>query len=478
MNNSNQFDVVGRILDTMDQLHDIINNDNDSENTQKAEVPVNGDKSPAQVVRSDEPTPPGNEEVPSMAQLTKSLCDLASSLKTVQANQKEMVDVMMAAGAQPFFEKASPACPKNKGKGKRSKPPKEDLPPPREPTIPSRRQPRCEDNAPPPKKKRREEMFELNARDSELDYSDREGSEDEIAFTSDEVELQIDEFLKTAEHASFKPKGKPLISITPPKEKPSTSRAQSSRHSVSEERDEPIVLPDEWLDEGLASFAQDLATDEDVGPPVNKQLAEIFTNLLSKKLADDKVKQRIDENPPPNNIPLLHPPRVNECIWELMKAAPRSTDIRMRKIQVRLTRGLVAIARLADSILEHKRKGTNPDLGTCLNTILHSFALIGNANYEISLRRRETLRSQLNPKYSRLCYPSTPVTADLFGDDVTKLVEDITKVQRLGASIAGGYSGGYRGGHHGHNSNGYRGRGNNRQRGGFRGNGRCLFYMI
>ena len=318
----------------------------------------------------------------------------------------------------------------------------------------------CHDEAPARKKQRRDHAASvMYSQESDPDYySDDSFSEGEIAFTSDEIENQIDEFLKTAHDTIAPKKLPPLLPLAGP----------SGSGACAQQQDE---VSDEPLDEGLSHFAQDLATDEDYGPELITQLAEVLNNILSKKLSEEKLKTRIDENPPPWNIPLLHPPRVNEAIWEVLKAGPRSSDIRMRKIQVRLTRGLVALARLADSLLSHKKKGTSPNLGAALDMALQSFTLVGNANYELSLRRRETLRTQLNPQYGRLCYQSTPITENLFGDDITKRVEDITKVQRLGYNLGKNsnknYNNGGRGGKTYYNNNRGGGRGRGRGRGSF-----------
>ena len=423
-----------------------------------------------------EDTREGEQSTPSLADLTKTLTSLAKSLQSVKDNQDEMAQVMIAAGAKPLFGMG----PKNKGVGKRSRPARDEQP--RE--IPGGSRPRHNSQSEPPaKRSRREPAYDLHARESDLDYSDDPESDDEeVEFTSDDVEQQIDAFLSTATYPA-RSKQKPLLPLSP--KKPHAPPSVVSKIPVPQP---PVQVDlqsvDELFDEGLASFAQDLATDEDVGPDMNPQLANIFTNLLGKKLSDEKVKQKIEENPPPRNIPLLHPPRVNECIWELLKAAPRSTDIRMRKIQVRLTRGLVALARLTEEVVKAKKRGTSPDLQEYLNMSLQAFALIGNANYELSLRRRETLRSQLNPQYSRLCYPSTPVTTDLFGDDITKLVEDITKVQKLGANLAGrnrnnnnsyghgsGYNKNYKKNNNNNNYNSKKGGNHKPKNGKWRGNG-------
>ena len=402
-----------------------------------------GDGVRDETTRGPEAPATNETQLPSFGELFKSISSLTEGLKSVKENHEDLVQVMMAAGGEPYFPKG-----KGKGVGKRSAP--RDKSPATTTRGESPANTTRGPQAPPPEKKQRRAHTMSDDDDYDDDYYHVDNEDSEPEFTSDEVENQIDEFLKTATETVFKKSSLPPVTMPGP----SGCSSQAPAAAASAE-----FLVEDVLDEGLSTFAQDLATDEDLGPEVAKQLADIMTNLLGKKLSDEKIKTRIDENPPPSNIPLLHPPRVNECVWELLKAGPRSSDIRMRKIQVRLTRGLVALARLADLLLQHKKKGTVPDLAESLNRALQSFALIANANYEISLRRRETLRGQLNPKFNRLCYPSTPVTENLFGDDITKRVEDINKVQRLGADLGQGYRGRYNGGGRGYGRGFQRGRG-------------------
>ena len=467
---SNFFDLVGDILAEMDKSKDdktkkgassksSKSTSNDSVEQKKAstaaEVPAQVPE--ARVEQCGGSAPLHHDQTESLTLLAQSIASITQNLKDVQTNQQDMVNVMLEAGAKPFFGKG-------KGRGKTSGTRGEQ--PPRGPGIPAKTASRRENDPPAAKRPRRDEgTVNLAYDNTDVEYSDEYDDELEYDFTSDEIETQIDEFLKTAHDVVTPPAPQVQRAAVagPSGDPPQAAQAAQAQAQATQEE----VLAD-VLDEGLANFAQDLATDEDVGPAVSKQLAEIMNNLLSKKLSEDKIKSRIEENPPPNNIPLLHPPRVNEAIWEVIKSGPRSGDIRMRKIQVRLTRGLSALARLADILLECKTRATAPDLTDSLNRLLQAFALLSNANYEISLRRRETLRSQLNSKYSRLCYQSTPVTSFLFGDDITKTVEDITKVQRLGANISyGGGFGGY---------NGNRGGGFSPNRGRGRGRGQPQYY--
>ena len=159
-------------------------------------------------------------------------------------------------------------------------------------------------------------------------------------------------------------KGPPLLPLAGPSSAQAAAGPSDPQPGTSRD-----VAPED-LDASLSFLAQDLSTDDDFGPELTNQLAEVLNNILGKKLSEDKLKTRIEDNPPPRNIPLLHPPRVNECIWELIKSGPRSSDIRMKKIQVRLTRGLVALARLTDKVLLHKKAGTFPNLAELLDLAL------------------------------------------------------------------------------------------------------------
>ena len=476
---SNIFDVVGQIITSMEN--------STKEDKNKKTVPAKPPKDVSQEAGdhglvekegasggrdngNDRGSSQPTGEQPTLNVLAESLVTLTQSLQCVQQNQQEMVNVMLEAGAAPYFEKKG----KGKGVGKSSTP-RADFPARKhmaatavtQVQVPAKSHVAARRDMEQPQAKRARRDHEMSDRESEVDFSDGELSDGDVEFTSDEIEHQIDEFLRTAQdtliprHPQHIPAGNDCAAAGYSGALPPVPLSQT-------ENDAAIA---EALDDSLRSFAQDLTTDEDVGPEVSTQLADIMSNLLGKKLSDEKIKTRIDENAPPSNIPLLQPPRVNECIWELLKSGPRSSDIRMRKIQVRLTRGLSALARLADKLLECKKKGSVPDLADSLNQCLQSFALIGNANYELSLRRRETLRSQLNSKYSRLCYQSTPVTTLLFGDDITKRVEDITKVQKLGENITQRYRNQYEPSNRGYGNRGggYRGRGRGSYRGGQRG---------
>ena len=58
-----------------------------------------------------------------------------------------------------------------------------------------------------------------------------------------------------------------------------------------------------------------------------------------------------------------------------------------------------------------------------------------SANRDFNLKRRELLCGDLNKQYASLCNPSVPVSSYLFGDDLNKEVEDLTKANKLSNKV-------------------------------------------
>ena len=52
--------------------------------------------------------------------------------------------------------------------------------------------------------------------------------------------------------------------------------------------------------------------------------------------------------------------------------------------------------------------------------ISDAITLLGQAQFNISIRRRYMIRPYLKTKYSPLCNITTPITNQLFGDDLSR----------------------------------------------------------
>ena len=59
-----------------------------------------------------------------------------------------------------------------------------------------------------------------------------------------------------------------------------------------------------------------------------------------------------------------------------------------------------------------------------------------SGNRELNLRRRELLRPHFYSQYAALYNPSIPITTELFGDYITKEIDDVTKANQLGNKLS------------------------------------------
>ncbi|CAB4030122.1 Hypothetical predicted protein, partial [Paramuricea clavata] len=60
-----------------------------------------------------------------------------------------------------------------------------------------------------------------------------------------------------------------------------------------------------------------------------------------------------------------------------------------------------------------------------------ALALLGHTNYDLSLRRRETMKPSLTKEYASLCSSQTSVTSMLFGDELQSQLNAIRASNRI-----------------------------------------------
>lgn len=108
-------------------------------------------------------------------------------------------------------------------------------------------------------------------------------------------------------------------------------------------------------------------------------------------------------------------------MWNQLKDATKKADMGMQKCQKLFMAAMYAI-------LEASRGAC----GTIKANLVHALVLILSGNRELNLKRRELLRPDLNAQFSAMCNLSTPISKELFGDDVGKEIDEVAKANRLG----------------------------------------------
>ena len=147
------------------------------------------------------------------------------------------------------------------------------------------------------------------------------------------------------------------------------------------------------------SLTQALLPNSKTSPDNEKRIAGLVNNILTGELSHDSVKKRGEKYPPPANCKYLTPTMLNEEIWDLLSRKNRSVDLAFQRVQEPLIHRLSSLTILADQLFKCIRE-------TLIHVLIHvmdSIALFGHANWKLNMKRREIIKPDLNPPYTRLC---------------------------------------------------------------------------
>lgn len=193
---------------------------------------------------------------------------------------------------------------------------------------------------------------------------------------------------------------------------------------------------DKAFGEILDSVAQEL-DQEQLGPNVSDQLAQVINKTLRTKLSEEKLKEKQNAYPRPQNCATLEATRVNPEIWAQLQPSTRSRDIRLQKVQSLLLKGLMPLIQLLEICRQSQDAAMSNDKGKIIRLILDAVTLFAQANAELNSRRRAMIKPDLNEKFQQICGDHVPITTFLFGDDVAKTLQDIASTNRVSQKIAG-----------------------------------------
>ena len=154
-------------------------------------------------------------------------------------------------------------------------------------------------------------------------------------------------------------------------------------------------------------------------------MAEIVKSLLNEKLPKEKLSEvQAKYLRPQNCTNLAQAPKSNKQIWQQLRQETRNTDSAFHKGQSLLISGLYAVLQMCNS-----------SSGEQKNALTHTAVLLLSANRDLNLKRRDFIRPDLNKQYASLCNPSTTISTFVFGDDLNKEVEELTKSNKLSNKV-------------------------------------------
>ena len=70
-----------------------------------------------------------------------------------------------------------------------------------------------------------------------------------------------------------------------------------------------------------------------------------------------------------------------------------------------------------------------------MHHVMNSLVLVTHANWSLNMKRRELIKPDLNPPFTRLCKPEIAPTTKLFEDNLQKHLKEMTDVSRVGKQL-------------------------------------------
>ena len=132
----------------------------------------------------------------------------------------------------------------------------------------------------------------------------------------------------------------------------------------------------------------------------------------------------------PSNCEKLIVPRVNAEIWDKLDNKTKHNDLRATSTQKILAKVGSILTFTTDKLLQ-MRNAASPDVDQLITMNTDALALLGHTMCELSMRRRDAIRPNLNKDYSSLCASHVPVTTYLFGDNLQTQLNDIRASNKI-----------------------------------------------
>ncbi|XP_028404824.1 uncharacterized protein LOC114527393 [Dendronephthya gigantea] len=196
-------------------------------------------------------------------------------------------------------------------------------------------------------------------------------------------------------------------------------------------------------DQLLKELEAALQDKDELGGPVNEQLANIAIKRWGVKLTQDKLTSTLAKHVQPQNCSATNVARVNPEIWSSLNSLQRKDDLRVANVQQVLQKVTFATLANANELLSLKTDtttATKQNLNDMLANCIDILALLGHGVSELSQLRRERLKPALKTEYHSLCSATVePASKLLFGDDLAKQIRDKKETNRIGHTVTSKY---------------------------------------
>ena len=199
---------------------------------------------------------------------------------------------------------------------------------------------------------------------------------------------------------------------------------------------------DEEEDTLLDEIVQSMNKTEKTDAKISEKLEKIVENRWFK-LSDGQLKEKTEKYLRPAICDNFITPKVNPEILERLDRQTRGRDLKLSTLQSTTTKMGYICTKATELLLQARRENKSLDIEQLIRMHTDALGLSGHISFEISQRRRDAIRPNLNKEYATLCASHVPITKMLFGDELQTQLNHIRASNKISntTSTQGGNKG-------------------------------------
>ncbi len=185
---------------------------------------------------------------------------------------------------------------------------------------------------------------------------------------------------------------------------------------------------DEFLND-LQSFYKET---EEEGVPVSSDIAPIINKGLRVMGQQEALKKLREKHCHPNNVGNIKIPKVNPVVWRTLSTKGKCVDAAIQKSMTKFSAAITPVVRQIDLLSAHKKEvKKNPLLHELKQLTMDTMHMLSHAVTSSNQMRKDAVKSELHPKFHKLCNPDHPVSeSQLFGDQLQTELKDLDEEKR------------------------------------------------
>jgi len=203
---------------------------------------------------------------------------------------------------------------------------------------------------------------------------------------------------------------------------------------------ENVAVPTEQVDKDAdcykgISVLEAYHKGDPVGRPVGNFLVKTVNKAFNSRIVREEREKIKNKYVAPPSVPYSKAPVINEAVRRNMSRFSKDIDDEQRRVQSDFSGAIVPILYAMQDI----NGGGEVDKAKVTEHLATALALIGDASYSMSCKRRERLKSSLSKEYKELCDEKVEITSQLLGDDCDKTIKKIketTKAPMMASSFS------------------------------------------